>query len=251
MMMLIAWISTALALTPGGFRHDTAQAVDSWAVRDVLIYAPDSEIINQITPRITKVWGSYALDAEISAVMLTGPGGEVYWGLGSLRTGHGWIIHNEGGLTHRLGAELLLPVSPDHWRSQAFGSSAQDTLATMMGQLVYRLSSSGDSPSELRLSGGVMHVPYWTLESSTVMEAAYVHIFPLSDAMGLVVEAEVVFPDQSPLNLRPMMRFDLDSASVDVGLQVPIWGYFLGEGDLYGQGELNSVQLLSQYRGRF
>lgn len=252
MMMLIAWISTALAMTPGGFRHDTAAAQDGWRVRDVLIYTPDVEIINQITPRVAKVFGAYGLEAELATTMVTGPGGDAYWGLGNLRTAHSWIIAKEGGATHRIGAEVLVPVSPTHWRSQAFGSSAQDTLATTMGQLVYRLSSGGDAPSEFRVSGGVMQVPSWTTEQQVVFEVAYVHLLPITDKTGALFEIDFALPDQAVLNLRPLVRFELDGGALDVGAQLPLGHLVTDTWDSSTDGcGFCSVQLLTQYRGGF
>jgi len=120
-----------------------------------------------------------------------------------------------------------------------------------MGQLVYRMSSGGDSPSEFRISGGIMQVPAWSLEESTVLEVAYVHLMPISDTTGLVIETDFVMPDQAMLNLRPMVRFELDGGALDVGAQLPVGNLFLDSSGITEDGTFNSIQLLSQYRGSF
>ncbi len=223
MMMLLTWLSTALALTPGGFRVDTAQPVDTWSVRNVLIVNPGDEVIDQLTPRVTKVWGKYGLDAELSGLVLSGTGGTIFGGVGSLRSGHWYVFKGKKGAHHRLGAEIAHPIAPDRWRPQAYGSSIQDTLIPVILQMGWRVSWNEKSPWEVKLMGGGGSLPWWDLGVAPLTEISVVKVLPLSEKTSVVLEQDFLFMDWAVASFRPTLRFDLKGSTLDAGLQIP-WG---------------------------
>jgi len=244
-MLLLTWISTALALTPGGFRVDTAQPLDRWGVRNVLIVNPGDEIIDQVTPRMTKVWGKYGLEAEVSGLMQTGPGGTLFGGVGNLRTGHWLVFEGKKGGHHRLGLEVAGGITPDRWRPQAFGSSFQDTMVDLLVQAGWRASWNESSPWELRLMLGSGISKWWHDGFLPLAEIAVVKVLPLSENTSLVLEQDALVIDFAMANLRPMLRVEIGDGALDMGLQVP-WGSWV-----QNQSGPASVQLVTQYRGQF
>ncbi len=249
-MLFIAWISTALAITPGGFRHDTARHTDSWGVRNVFVYSPDIEVIDQATPRVNKVFGKYGLDAEISMLGLTGPGGGIFAGVGSLQVGNWWLIESKGGAHHRLGLIMGLPVAPDTMKAHAFGSAYQDTLVDWMGKLGWSVGWNEESPWDLHINLGLSSSSFIDnpMAVSPAIDVALVKVVPVGETTSLVFEQEAMLSHGLALNFRPMFRWDLGeegASSMDAGLQLPIATH---EG-------LNvtyfTAQIIAQYNSRF
>jgi hypothetical protein len=245
MTLLFALLCSALAATPGGFRMSTARPIDAAGARLVTILDPGDELIVQTTPRFSKVWNKYGLEAEIAGLIHTGSGGYVFPGLGSFRSGHWYVRERANGTHHRFGIELALPVTPRHLRPTAWGSSAQDTVVTTLVQIGWLLSWNEDAPWEIRTMLGVGHFPhsFWTVQP--IIDIGVAKVQPLSDTVSLVFEQDFIYFDYSPANFRPMVRFDIGKSAVDAGFQVP-WGSWLAEGH-----QPSSVQVIAQYRGMF
>jgi hypothetical protein len=248
MMLLLAWISAALATTPGGFSHGTAQHVDSWSVRSVFIYTPDVEVIEQLTPRLSKSFDKYGVDVETSLATVTGPGGDIFAGVGAMQLS-GWrLIKTDKGAHHRIGVVTGIPFVPQSMVPHAFGSTYQDTAMGTMAKLGWRVSWNEAAPWELQMHAGVGQSRVFSNvgpDVSPIVELALVKVLPLSDATSIVLEQDLILEHISQASFRPMVRRELTGAALDLGLQVP----------LMTQKELSltplSLQLLAQYQQRF
>jgi hypothetical protein len=255
MMMLIAWLGAALAVTPGGFRHSTAQHVDSWSVRNVFIYSPDIEIIDQITPRLNKAFDKYGLDAEVSVAGVTGPGGDIFAGVGSLQAGTWRLFKGKNGAHHRFGLVAGIPFVPRSIQAHAFGSAYQDTLMGGMAKLGWRVGWNEEAPWDLQLhlglgqsrisdgnAGGAGSQLY------PIFELAMVKVVPMTDRTSFVFEQDFTADRVGRLNFRPMVRWGLgedNKSALDLGLQLP-----LATEDGLAMTYL-SAQILTQYQSRF
>ncbi len=245
MVMLLALLSGALAATPGGFRMSTAQPLDAAGVRTVAIFNPGDEFIAQVTPRFSKVWNKYGLDAEIAGLIHTGSGGYIFPGLGSLRSGHWYVREGANGAHHRFGAELAFPLTPRQARPTAWGSSAQDTIVPGLLEVGWLMSWDEDAPWELRTMLGIGIYPYNLWTGQPIIDVGIAKVQPLSDTVSLVFEQDFIYYDYSPANFRPFVRFDIGKSALDTGFQVP-WGSWLAEGH-----QPSSLQVIAQYRGMF
>lgn len=223
--MITLLVSAALAVAPGGFRVDGALPVRALAFRPVFVMTAGEPSVFQTTVAGRWSTGHALVDVGVPFVATWGHG-LTDLGAGNVRVALSGLFGPERRPTS-IGAELALPLAPSWASVSAWGSNARETVPTAEVLVVYQLAFDTEAPWTLRLAAGFMFGPAWrggVIGGLPSAELGVAHVVPVSDALAVVVEGEVMV-DRTPLSARVLVRHSEDRSAFDLGLQLPLLAY--------------------------
>jgi len=214
-------------VTPGGFRVGTGLPISMASVRESYVLQGDRWISQSTLRGRASIEDIASLDVQIPAVVSSELDGTRV-GIGQLRLG--FFGHGEFGhspiTSVSAGFEIAAPLTgSDNWTTM-WGSIGRETVPAGEWSLVTEVHTRVGPPTTWRLGFGVWGSPYLPpLEFLHVVhfvaEAAFASVLAAAGPFSLVLEGEAIV-DWTPASVRPIIRFDLENVSVDLGAEQPL-----------------------------